>query len=1827
MFTLKAFLILVIVLMVVLLLTSVFFQRGEDRAINKAWPYFLLLSIVVVLSFGTFLRYTKSDGKDNYYKNTDYHLFRQEGFMYPEGHRAMLADNNVDNAILLSGIGELWLDDSVRLNTEDFGLPLYVGALKKDKEIEMSVANLINEYGMDSGDSLLIRKGNEPLLSIKYVEFPRKRSNSSEYDSVMFVFSVNGMQNDTIVKQSFYKGYNLADLLQEGNTTRLDAASYSFLGKCYLVRDHYTLDASKRKKTSEKVYFFADNPGFNDSCQVIMNGNVLASTPQNEARAIPMENKYFSFGLGNAKTPVYQVKREGKNVFVKYRLPIMYHFPGEDNLGKGEAKLFLTTSKQDIIELRDDYRLFYQFNEQLSDNSIYKASAVLNFRIDDAGVKLNPEIADGFDEENLGASVKVEPGKPFEVKTMSCSGAYHGNLAQVSYVFSIVDMRKNEVYSGTLWLYLLMMALLAVVYWLLNGVSGERMGKWYGIETSVYLVLVAFLTVRLILLWRLHAFPPIEGVSFNEFHRLTDSSVFTFTGIAIWGMLLLRIVVLLVQRNQQEYKWKRLGAITEKYRFNQVVENAFDKLDGSLKWRVLVMVVLPPVIYAFCGLLLGLFGKMEMVVKEALAPVMVFAINSIYFVYKARCEEQAVNNEDVKLARRFCWWGMTINSLWFLVFLLIPKKLLIGFGEQGMFAPMAAVLALWFFVAILLTEDRKWRKFLYPAGFLVVLFVVFLHAVVVERTDAGKWMLSKLPFSRIKARMETLVYTPTEMVQNEMVEFEGKSLQDILNASSNKWFIDNHLVERRRLDNPPDLYLDKEYNQMAVTYVTQTRDVLLARYVIYEHGKSIVRLLLIMLMVLSVNVLLLYKRKDTELPFLQMVPIQSAYYLLVFSGFLFLVNLNAVVFVGLDFPFLTMSSKVAPLGLLIPLLSLLLPLHPEYIDDTIEDVSADGKTAKYIIGGIATALLIVFMVVPGRWANKQIEAREQNNELQAETFSVSMEPLADFINNYLNPAFKEWQDEGKKIVARQNKANRRLKKVALKDLTINSPVLKTELDSVVMKDPTHFDAQLKLFAKNINDPAHVNDTVFIRSAFNKFFKTSLTNTRSIVHIKKRKGYFVFVPNKLYYDMKPMFNHGQKKYWNGDLLAAKGASRIQFVEESDNNKTYWAIDRSVDNLKLFSREPQYSRFLTDENRFVGELYQIPAKYCYDTTNDVFVATASMTKDNVIKVYPKRDKSDCVTESIGLMVLPNDIVEINGERSFSLRQENEHYFSKRIHYNGKYQPIYPMGNQFMFAYNFDRMLADCYHPSDSANQPVRISLDYDLLISVNQYLRDVMRRSRGYGDGVAVTAVDGNGRIRLLADYNPNKPLTTDPNQEKELEKKMEEIYLSGDEAAEKTLFQNRNIAFMNVGPGSTIKVPFYVAIMTQTPNIEWDTLRISFTNGRDPDGNKLYESVPNPITGKNRDKVTYFGKDKVSGFHKLNGWDELPGEYYNPLHTLGGMLGPSDFIATSNNFYFGSVLMLGAYDANLLDQGLGRVLDVTNQTEVVFPKFVIGNTYYTFKKDLMTDVQNSSLALRNFALEAGLQDVFRFNLGKRKNNQLLPYYDREPVQSLFGVSDESEWATMNALYVHSTKPAVYREILEQTSQEDFYNNNFQLTAGGALQLEVTPLNMAEMYLRLALQNGSDNKSLLTYCDTSSSVPLASVFPFPVQTMQRTAFKGMYKVINQTKSGANGTLHASYHVGNGLRNELNQKGIYLYGKTGTAGISGRVNNNYHYAFVLTNKPLHLNNADREDLKVYVVYFGYYNNRLGHSGTCNSRDEILHQIINSETFKAYWESTENN
>jgi len=1754
--SLTTFLVITIAVIVVLWMITLSSSNNSNNPKQKTALWcFAALSVVTVLSYMCFMHYSHSKN-DTFYKNTDGCVLELEGLEFSEGKTLPLVSDSGDLSLWAGEEGDLVLKtdaDGCFLNSSRLDVPLCVSDPENTNLFH--VVNLCEGLTLHDGDNLTIIESSQDkrdtLISLKYEIFYAKKKGlrnlfKKKKERCRFVFGTGSVLTDTVEPSMFRRGRNLFNLLADEVGIGLNR---EVLENCYLMRDHFTIDHAKDPEPDKAVHLFCNNSvRQNNAVQIFINGQRISNyQPHDTLHAV--DGCYFYTGITPPTYKIWKVKREAGRVFVTYRNPLRYPFPKDAAYGRN--KLFLTTNMQEIIDRQDDFNYFYRIMPDQVDNSPFAANGILSYQFDKANVNISPNYSDlsyGDSVRSVDATVN---GEHFLLHSYARQQKA-SPLADVSYQLRVHDFRTdNIVYQKAQRHYIILLIAFLCLFLILmrtgNNNKEDFRSQSLFLETAVYLVLIGFLTVRMIMLWRLHAFPPIENLSTYEYNGLLNPKYFRATWSAIYALLVLRV---LLELPSVKNIW---DSIIEKF------ESAVTRIwEGGTPRPVTYVIValITALIIGFMYLLVFVGGTRFTYLKTAATIVLLCWITSIILTHR---------NELTKFQKYLL---VFLNCGIFLVLSLI--------FEAGLILPVIGFFGLMLLIILFGETEGK-----HKLALIVVVFVTvslsFFHLLAAKQVSPfiGKGS------HRLEARMQAMVYEPTELFSDPNVTFKsrGNYMQDILNATSNYWFIGNHINYRNEIlkKEQKGFHPVQEYTQKGVSYITQTRDLSLLRYLNFEHGSGPVICLNVLLFILLLIVTTHtkpWKEEDQERSLSRWLPLLTVLFLLVYSLYLALVNVNALVFVGLDFPFLTLTSGAAPVAFIIFLLAIIWPICSKENPEKILTEPFTFRTDKQNLYRISTLALSVLLI-----ATVPLGIRNAKALKTLPNYFVSMRPLIGFIRNDLNPELLKYQEKHEK-------------EFRSSDRVVIDTLLKKGVDS--------------LFAANIlsgcKDSIYYTpkDTAFIHSVFKK--ATSYSDLDYLVYARKISGHYSFAGNLKFSYLGAIFEKQKEDIWHGDLLAADTKESIKPVV---NGHTLNAIN--TDQLVPLNENMNEDRIL------YMSVFNLPGRYCYDGQNKLIYIIDDDTPSYTI--IPQGDPSQELDKMVlSCLVFPKDILKV-GERSIQLGMTESHYLAKTIHYNGSTQVIYPLGRDFTFAANFYTMLKNSYKAYDRINNPhgfkssdttVQISLDYELLTDVLHYCRG--QESGGVtkrGTGLTVAAVDGNGCVRLLADYNPSPShRNIDPNDKEKLDEIMRNSVLNGERDAERNALANRNISMLSNGPGSTIKPVLFAAIASQT-NLDWPSFQIHGNNNKiDVEQGSSYWH--------------YFGDYDMTAYVKKNETrKEIYGERFDhAMHV-------DEFIKTSNNYFFGSVLMLGT----ALNEHQNSLTEMTGgydkNDKASFPAFYFNNKWYKFNGDFIPTLFRTRSTLRESALEQGLRFNFQYNCANAK-------YDKDDTIVVNEVQNNL-YMTKMADFLGIDRPNEY--VFPETSnfirkryakddkghnKSDIFTQFLNIVRGGD-PVRTSPLSMAEAFLRIAQGNSAPN--LLTYCERDSAAAQAKFYCPGYSSdnvywnaMRNTLFKGLWDVI----AVGGGTLHRT-GVLMDYQNSLAAKHIYLYGKTGTCN----EDKNHHYAFILTNQKLNGSEpVDRSTLKVYVVYFGFYDAPSnGHSATQPVTKAIIEKIINSETFKQYW------
>ena len=175
--------------------------------------------------------------------------------------------------------------------------------------------------------------------------------------------------------------------------------------------------------------------------------------------------------------------------------------------------------------------------------------------------------------------------------------------------------------------------------------------------------------------------------------------------------------------------------------------------------------------------------------------------------------------------------------------------------------------------------------------------------------------------------------------------------------------------------------------------------------------------------------------------------------------------------------------------------------------------------------------------------------------------------------------------------------------------------------------------------------------------------------------------------------------------------------------------------------------------------------------------------------------------------------------------------------------------------------------------------------------------------------------------------------------------------------------------------------------------------------------------------------------------------------------------------------------------------------------------------------------------------------------------------------------------------------------------------------GAYPLEVTPLQMATMGMRLATLNRTDY--ITTLEDERNRAPEYAFFEVP--SWDEAEYFSFYKrqVLSQLREVPHsGTARAL----NGLTRQMEGRGFYLYAKTGTLN-DGRVDAKKssrmkHLLVIIANKPLETIASIEElkTIKYYVIYLSYIGVDISEGFSTSKFSDMIKAVADSELFNEY-------
>ncbi|SOD96433.1 hypothetical protein [Spirosoma fluviale] len=1713
--------------LILFLMTYILFdiKLGKTGVYNKPrfLRYYLWAGVAAILTQWCYVY-----APPRIFTNSDHHVLEQLGFAFDQ-RLTLIDQNRPQTALWDDKPGQLQLDYQIdsghfRLHGRGFAEPIYT-------EIAPKVYRLQN-----------------PLLPQ-----PIRHQLRVELDSVALDFS---LQFDVDTASSFRviqggrtygpfqvplpmplkKGYSLGKMLAR---TRADAPGIgdlvAVLDSVYLLRQRIFLNEDDMPQR-DTVLLFPSTRLMQSNARILIDNQEFNIQNQVTCDVTLTPRQGVFFGLWSSQKPVYSANRGPFGSAWVTRSPHREYLKRLDNDGES---LFLTSSATEVTRSEQMAGFYFPLfgNEanrnHLSANLFYHTGSTreaMQFRV------IN------YDQDDL-SNQGIRHYQAGDTLLLPSRGMSHG-LNQTQWLFRIRDLKATNPLQ--FWHMLLLTLLIVGSIWsCLLLTPYERQTK---AEYILYMLVLALMTVRSILLWRASTFLPLEDATPDEFNFLSKLGLASFREGAGACLAFFGLVAL----------WK-LGTIRITAWGSHLMNRLSPRPSGEAlsPWLLVGLGLYVPAI----GLkLIG--GSAERIGSIYFPLLVYFGLEFWYLRVLVNAGRDTIKDPDYRRLSVLNWLlclaflGLSDAgfSIIFLVATLIYQIILeLTFPRPKTVTAEQEVInrTVWAFLWAVVLGLFLWLSpylvsclFLYTPLFLYLLAggvlvyagwaawrgrvpVFFGHKpsrwtvplvclVVAIGLAIGNGALNKVVQKKVytRYRAEVLIRTPDEIMQNEEFRFSTGRDSELLRAAQNQWLI-NHFYQKGSI-NPQHYFRILPSFKKGSSYLTQICDLVTVRYVIAEHSQFVITFLL------GLMIILILATTDADTPFNRFSVLRVRMLCLLFASgfFVWMAATNRMVFLGQDFPMLSLNSRLTWLFTFTILLWVIIwGDRASLTSSSVEFIEPGKERANSIIRTLMLGAIFVLPLV-----------REHRFSEEQFNLEATISRLTNAFDE-LNREFLAFQDDTPQ--ARQWGPNQLIQR---------------------------FDASSLSPRQN---KALLDSNRFARSAYDAYIvrlATGQNSPENLVHLRRRNdNRYEFAVNRLYYNVTSP--DVTLNAWRGHLLAEQRSQDALFVNRQNQNRytldTHQA-DADLDNAMagLFNQTANNNIRLTS----------LPAGWSADSLPIVLASRDEGKRQTnqasfVVKSGP--DLYDSRGSAYAVVLRPNDVVQFQprDERrtaTLQFQYQPRQYLAKNVWLNGHQQFFYPMGHKLLWSYHFANLAKSKFeHEKAASQQSVTLSLDprlnEQLYDEADRYFRAAKwdaKTERARALNLVVLGSDG--KLRALTSFQKGASVRIDPNRLNRYNDLLTDLYLNAQTNEERLLFGNRCLMRMDNGPASTFKPILYSAVTSQY-RFDWEGLEFGGLNPT---------VQPGFLEQNGRDyQVRRFGGDPVRftiGNNNL------------PPHDL------DYYIGQSTNTYNSMMVYLGSLTPDQLqhEREVFLVRGRAAQPERNFPLLRINGTDYHIGS-MQIDWSNQQSLL-------GQGLWFNYDLPIRKANQQRAI----PRQNLARGLDSTVFDnSMSSNKVWSFPEPSHLYLIDRNNT----HNAIVQCATGADPINVTPYKMAEMAASLFSFNkefrGSvlaSHQNLYQPLNAHSSWERASNLS---QFYSNTLFRAMQ---HATETGTSADLLRP------IRAEFGQ--YHFYAKTGT--ISGDRKNggkrDKHLMLIISREPVHERNLTPEALRnnrFMVLYFSFY------------------------------------
>ncbi len=1728
-------------------------ETAKKKYLNKVYNNYgtaLLIIVFVVCAFAI-KSVVQPTGKYPYINNTMHHTLSNKGIIYNDNLPLYSANNN---SIFESDTGWLTANKNI-LTCNNFFTPIFV-----EKNNKYVLANSPYNTALKTGQHFSngITQCSILKYSISDDAFFIKRWLGHHKYLHNFTFTISSLENgnstlDTLsISATINKGILLENLIASTNIEQLktNANTIQLLGA---IKDIYLLPTEDGKPLQVFPTINFIDQGF----KYYTNNTLINYNP---VQNIVLQNKqHFFIGFYNKKKQMQIIANADGSYTLENLYPNAKYFTNKEGSRIGQiGQKFIINHYKKLLEAPTQEG--FLINENINNNNFTNFEGEINYVTDAPNLALQYSITDS----------KLPVQQAFKKNIFSLQ-----TDSNIKWLFAINNLADNLYSLPKQILYIGLLLLFGLATFLFNPQKGFNR-----LEPILLCLPIIFITVRHLLVWRIVTFPPADGIGQMELNALLNYDAnFLFPHILPSGItIMMGFYILLNAYRLFSYKIPLIN-LFEKYTKN--------------KFLVVHIIVLSLCFFAFK------FLPIENL--KRISSILIPLLSYFYCAFKTYYLEDAAYNYSFDTKIKF---ASSINNFFIYwaesaVFYLSFSTALFLFTTDAGFGVLFIMFLL--FKNVVFSYLRKSytgssksfkNLFLNPANYWlygILFFALYLTLVGFKSSfyyiNIGRWWLAGsisfiiafacyanglsnkirkvlfylctatvvlilIPFSRhqlnnlVNEKFKHTIYRASVIFQPidkiiSATSYNTFSERKIVETAQNQWFINSYINKPYNFKEPINL---RAHDNSGVDYITQTRDLILPRYVISEMGPIVVYLLIALFtlpLILYLFAFFIVDGSDNKINFISpnYLSIMALLMLFTMVVFVWLTSTNRFVFFGQDFPFLSITSKVS---LILPIALIWIVLCQEQFAKPINALNFASSKRRNIV---MVSLLLIVIILSGK-----------SNLLKEDVFNLKLKGTELAVEESLNRILQTVQEGDRLWSLSNNLENPQDAKIFKQKFnkTITAVTKHKDFNLLVDSSDNYTKSILNLLTTNPYATLQSNAPIFLRYD---------------------DGAFKAEYNRNFYLELPSYDN--KQTWHGSITSSTTNNNeiklfINNVPQK-NNPLYYAGNALIAILPKASLAPNDScniliSLQNSNKNNTSNTLQIIRK---GTLNKTFLNAQNFASSFCYKDYALV-KSDKV------------LYEVLAQKTY------ETQFVKNAFVNGAWRMVYPQGKNLFWVNYYAQCARMAFGKSGNFNANTAISIDKDLQQNCQEYLQQKIytKYKKRNNFKFSVIGCDGDGQIRIMADWVNNRKVL-DPNNLEAIAELKRNAYFFSSKKNERDQWANTNLINLYLGPGSSIKPIISTAVVSQV-NAGWENLQLLPSNLFTIKSNDTKPSI-NAYAGLNLGKINW--QDQHG--------DNAPTNF-------------NDYISKSNNFYNSLFLFLGAYSKNSFKKdstySLSKVLakKATNNT---YPNVKWNNETYTLPdfKSGMWPLSNPNAAhyfgneesilgnglAKNFNLLVNDADKSDLNI---RTNRRVSFADTLIFDTLKKLGLLTNfWAFPEESYF------LQKDRTHKEPVQNFLMGMMNPTAGGA-PMEISPIKMVEMYTRLATQTnciatvGKATKSQpINFADASWKNNSFDNF------LKQNVFKGMQNVL------VNGTGKSLFG------GKSSYKGYYFYAKTGTIN-DGALYQSKRLALIISKNDLTKTNTNN---KVYTLFFA--------GQEIEKADDIAYRalidmVLASETFKIY-------